>query len=29
MSEMCMNECVSVLVTSGLTNALDGDKTGS
>lgn len=29
MREMCMNECVSVLVTCRLTNALDGDETGS
>lgn len=29
MREMCMNECASVLVTFGLTNALDGDETGS
>lgn len=27
MSEMCMNECVSALVTFGLTN--DRDETGS
>lgn len=27
--EMCMNECVSVLVIFGLTNSLDRDETGS
>lgn len=29
MREMYMNECVSVPVTFGLTNALDGDETRS
>lgn len=29
MREMCMNEFASMLVTFGLTNALDKDETGS